>query len=440
MNKTAIQATIPPPTPPTHDEPTKKTQPSTAGIMIKKILTPLASLRLTVVMFTLAIALVFLGTLAQVDEGIFTVLTRYFRTGIARIPFQALVRFGQVFLGVSPQAQVSGSFPFPGGWLIGGVLLVNLLAAHAVRFKLTWKRSGILLIHAGIVLMMLGELVTGLFALEGRMPIPENWTVNFVEDHRALELAVIQPLDSKTDDVVVIPGATLRSGALIRDAALPFDVEVLRFMRNSDLVQDVQAGLENPATAGDGLKEIAVERPEVSGAEQSERDDWASAYVTLRQKETGQSLGTFLVSQWFSVWSVPEGEHPQKVSVAGKSYDIFLRPKRTYKPYAIHLIEFRHDRYVGTDTPKNYSSLIRLEDPDRNDEEDVLIYMNHPLRHGGETFYQSGVIPRDRGTILQVVRNPGWLLPYVSCALVAVGMLVHFSLHLINFLQRRMAA
>src|SRR5713101_8684193 len=168
MNKTAIQATIPTPTPPTHDEPTKKTQPSTAGIMIKKILTPLASLRLTVVMFALAIALVFLGTLAQVDEGIFTVLTRYFRTGIAWIPFQALVRFGQVFLGVSPEAQVSGSFPFPGGWLIGGILLVNLLAAHALRFKLTWKRSGILIIHAGIVLMMLGELATGLFAVEGR--------------------------------------------------------------------------------------------------------------------------------------------------------------------------------------------------------------------------------------------------------------------------------
>src|SRR6266852_7958134 len=162
MNKTAIQATAPLPLP-APDEPVTTVRSSARISMIKKILTPLASLRLTVVMFVLAIALVFLGTLAQVDEGIFTVLTRYFRTGIAWIPFQALVRFGQVFLGVSPQAQVSGSFPFPGGWLIGGVLLVNLLAAHTVRFKLTWKRSGILIIHTGIVLMILGELVTGLF-------------------------------------------------------------------------------------------------------------------------------------------------------------------------------------------------------------------------------------------------------------------------------------
>src|SRR5439155_25712135 len=132
MNKIAIQATLPQPTP-THNDPVKKMGPSTAGMIIRKILSPLASLRLAVVMFVLAIALVFLGTLAQVDEGIWTVLSKYFRTGIAWIPFQALVRFGQVFLGVSPEAQVSGSFPFPGGWLIGGVLLVNLLAAHALR-------------------------------------------------------------------------------------------------------------------------------------------------------------------------------------------------------------------------------------------------------------------------------------------------------------------
>src|SRR5262245_49852063 len=161
MNKTAIQAKAPPPLP-AQDEPVEKVRPTASVNMIKKILIPLASLRLTVVMFVLAIALVFMGTLAQVDEGIWTVLTKYFRTGIAWIPFQALVRFGQVFLGVSPNAQVSGSFPFPGGWLIGGVLLVNLLAAHAVRFKLTWKRSGILMIHSGLVLMMLGELITGL--------------------------------------------------------------------------------------------------------------------------------------------------------------------------------------------------------------------------------------------------------------------------------------
>jgi hypothetical protein len=441
MNKTAITATVPPPAlPQTHNEPVKQRRPSRASSMLKKILTPLASLRLTVVMFVLAIALVFLGTLAQVDEGIWTVLSRYFRTGIAWIPFQALVRFGQVFLGVSPEAQVSGSFPFPGGWFIGGVLLVNLLAAHAVRFKMTWKRSGILILHAGIVLMILGELVTGLFAVEGRMPIPQNWTVSFVEDHRAIELSIVRHLDPKTDDVFAIPGSIIRKSGIIRDDALPFDVEVIRYMSNSEIAKKVPPGMENLATAGDGLNEIAIEKPEVSGTDQEQMDDMPSAYVTFKKKGTDQSLGTYLVSKWWSVWWIPGLEQPQQVSVDGKTYDVFLRSKRTYKPYSIHLIEFRHDRYLGTDTPKNYSSQVHLTDSSKGVDEEDLIYMNHPLRHAGETFYQSGVLGSDQGTILQVVRNPGWLLPYISCILVAGGMLIHFGLHLIGFLRRRSVA
>src|SRR5438309_11702144 len=114
-----------------------------------------ASLRITVVLMALSILLIFFGTLAQVDQGIGTVLHQYFRTGLAMIPWQIFVRFGQVFFGVSQEAKVSGAFPFPGGWLLGGFLLANLLAAHAVRFRVTWKRSGILVLHAGVVVIML---------------------------------------------------------------------------------------------------------------------------------------------------------------------------------------------------------------------------------------------------------------------------------------------
>jgi hypothetical protein len=105
----------------------------------------------------------------------------------------------------------------------------------------------------------------------------------------------------------------------------------------------------------------------------------------------------------------------------------------------IHLIDFRHDRYIGTDTPKNFSSQVRLIDPARNEDREVLIYMNNPLRYRGETFYQASFKRGDTATILQVVRNPGWLLPYIACTLGAVGMLVHFGNHLFKFLKRRRA-
>ena len=56
--------------------------------------------------------------------------------------------------------------------------------------------------------------------------------------------------------------------------------------------------------------------------------------------------------------------------------------------------------------------------------------MNQPLRYEGLTFYQASYGEAGRLSILQVVRNPGWLLPYISCGLAALGLLLHFGLKL----------
>ncbi len=67
--------------------------------------------------------------------------------------------------------------------------------------------------------------------------------------------------------------------------------------------------------------------------------------------------------------------------------------------------------------------------------------MNEPFRYGGETFYQSGYrrdpVTGVGTTTLQVVTNFGWMIPYVACMIVAIGMLAHFSQTLVRFLRRR---
>ncbi|HEV3136463.1 MAG TPA: cytochrome c biogenesis protein CcsA, partial [Pirellulales bacterium] len=70
---------------------------------------------------------------------------------------------------------------------------------------------------------------------------------------------------------------------------------------------------------------------------------------------------------------------------------------------------------------------------------EVKIWMNNPLRFAGETFYQINYfVDRGReGTILQVVTNTAWMIPYVACMLVATGLLAHFSIGLVRFLKRR---
>jgi hypothetical protein len=66
--------------------------------------------------------------------------------------------------------------------------------------------------------------------------------------------------------------------------------------------------------------------------------------------------------------------------------------------------------------------------------------MNHPLRYQGLAFYQSGFDNHDTTTILHVVRNPSWLIPYTSCALIAFGMVLQFGMHLSRFLRRRVTS
>lgn len=399
---------------------------------LKRLLTPIASLRLTVILFSLSILLVFFGTLAQIDSGIWTVVNQYFWSLYVWIPLQLLVQFGQIFFGVPASATLSLALPLPGGKTLGVLLLLNLLAAHAVRFKLSWRRVGILLAHFGLILMLVGEAITREFAIEGNMRIDEGSSANFVEQNRYSELAIVDPSNPEFDDVVAVPVSMLKTGGSIDSEALPFRIDVVKYMVNSDVVEQSKAPTDvaNPATTGAGKSSwVAIEKPEVSGTATKQEVDGASAYITLLRKSDGAALGTYLVSIFLK---------PQPVPVGDKTFDISLRFKRTYKPYVIHLQEFHFDRFVGTETPRNFSSRVRLVDSEYGTDREVVIRMNEPLRYRGETFYQADWDhATEKGTVLQVVRNPGWLLPYFSCVLVACGLLLHFGQNLVSFLRRR---
>ena len=84
---------------------------------IKQFLAPFASLKLTVALMGMATFLVFAGTVAQIDKGIWTVVEEYFRCGFAWIELQ-------IFF--PRRWNVPGGFWFPGGWLIGGLVSASL--------------------------------------------------------------------------------------------------------------------------------------------------------------------------------------------------------------------------------------------------------------------------------------------------------------------------
>src|SRR5205814_4807873 len=131
---------------------------------------------------------------------------------------------------------------FPGGHLIGAVLLINLIAAHAKRFQWAWRKLGIHLTHAGLIIMLAGGLFTDLFAVESHMRLNVGGTKNFSEDPRRMELAFIDTTNPEFDQVTAIPESVLRRGGTIEHKSLPFRIAVRHYYQNSRLQMAGEAG------------------------------------------------------------------------------------------------------------------------------------------------------------------------------------------------------
>src|SRR6267142_2726074 len=170
---------------------------------MKKLLAPFSSLKLTVILLIAAMLLVYAGTWAQIDAGPQQVQKKYFHSFYTWVDFSTLI----------PRSyHIPGGFPVLGGYTIGLLMLINLIAAHVLRFKLTWKRSGIILIHLGVILLLVGEGLTSALAVESQMPIDEGSSARYSHDIREAEFAVIEPSSSENDNVVVIADKKLKAG------------------------------------------------------------------------------------------------------------------------------------------------------------------------------------------------------------------------------------
>jgi hypothetical protein len=166
--------------------------------MLDRIARFFCSLRLTVVLLGAGLELVFVGTLAQVHEGLYAAQIRYFKSWYIWKP-----TIGDHMWPIL----------LPGGYLLGAMLLANLIAAHIKRFQLTRKKIGINMIHAGIILLLLGQLGTDMLSQESSMYLTEGNSANYSEDFRANELAFVDPTDPASDRVISVPESLIAEKA-----------------------------------------------------------------------------------------------------------------------------------------------------------------------------------------------------------------------------------
>ncbi len=368
----------------------------------------LKSLQLTIVLLALLMALVVMCTLAQVDLGTVGAVNAYMRSFFVWHQFSFL------------------TFPvptFPGAALVGLFLTINLVG-KTLEIKRTWSKAGMWLVHSGLVILFAGEFVAGMMQVDTNMTIEVGQTVNYVQSYKNAELALIDVTDPTWDEIYSVPDSLLAKGGTIAIPGTPLSVKVKQYFPNAELSNLQPGAPASQATAGVGPSVAVVEKPLTSVDNEMNQ---VSAFV--EPLAGGRSYGTWLASVALGA--------PQSFTHEGRTYVLSMRLRRQYLPYAFTLKQFRHDVYPGTDIPKNFSSLVQVMNPSRNESREVLIYMNQPLRYEGKTFYQASFGKNDTLSVLSVVENPGWLLPYVSCVLVSLGLLVHFAIVLRRSLKRR---
>ena len=450
------------------------------------------SIRFSVVLLGFAVLLVFVGTLAQKHVTIVDAVDFYFHALFVTVPYSVFT------LTKATGALGEIQFILPGGFLLAGLLLVNLVIAQVQAYRLTsspkqrtvgvlilvtgllllvaaiWfglvnddipsaylvsykrvlfrlvisfgvsfvlligsvflfkRKAGLVILHFGIVLLIISEFVTAFYSQEGRMVIRENER-QYTVDQRGLYELVFQDLSvpSSIDQSVVVTDSEFSTDAWLTLPTLPFELQVVHYFEDGVLGRRTK----NPHPAAQGvLRSMEIKAKEFHKSEMKT----PIMQIVLRNAE-GEEFYSAVVKFKNYLKGIPV-----RFVYDGKYYDLFLRYQKSYlfsrgtsKPYCLELLDFRSDKYMGTENVRSYSSLVRLIDPDKGVNRQVLISMNTPLRYAGRTFYQSSFTPGESGTVLSVVKNPGWTIPYLSGMLLSVGLLFHFCFLLSKFIKRR---
>lgn len=149
---------------------------------------------------------------------------------------------GAAYLFLNPAWQINDSGMRIVWQLLQATIAGGLLMAAC--WMLFGKRSGVVLLHVGIAMLMAHEFYVGVTNVEANMAIEEGETVNYAIDTRQSELAIIDRSDAEMDHVTVIPEPLLRQAAaapagaderVIRHADLPVDVRVLDYFTNANI-------------------------------------------------------------------------------------------------------------------------------------------------------------------------------------------------------------
>lgn len=367
-----------------------------------------SSLGLSCALLCLLGLLTWLGTLAQVEHGLYEVQKKY---------FESLFLVQQV--GPIP-------IPLPGGGLVMGLLFVNLLVGGMIRMRRSQALLGVLLTHVGIAMLLVAGFVKLRYSDDGHVTFYEGESAAHYESYYRWELAIARETDDGRFEEFLVPDDVLRRAesepVRVRSDAIPFELELSDWMSNcAPMPKGPMFTVDVPVVEGIFLDE----KPRASQAERN----LAGTYARVVHADGSDELT--------ALWGVQA--EPWTVRVDGERWAIDLRKERYPMPFQVRLEDFTKEDHPGTNMPSWFSSDVTVTEA--GSERPVRISMNQPLRDGGLVLYQASWGPSDARpgdrlfSTLAVVRNPADQWPLYACIVIAIGLVAHFSRRLVRYIK-----
>lgn len=319
------------------------------------------------------------GTIAQKDMGIFAAQNMFFGSWILWF----------------------GPLPLPGGYLTIGTLTICLLAKFLMYSPWSISRAGTILSHLGILILLIGGILTAFSQEEGYIVLKESGQSHHVSDYHQRALFI----EKNKELLVSIPFENLRPRQPVKDIKLPFPI-------------DIQATCRN-CKAFEGKNGIFL------------KDDPAE------KEDEANIAGATLIIQNKPYIALEDMQDKRSIKIEGDEYRLYMGRSATQLPFTIKLVDFEKQMHPGTNVARAYSSQVIIDD--QGVTWPYHIKMNNPLRYKGYTFYQSSFSERPDGdySILSAVQNKGRVFPYIASAVVFLGLLFHVVLRLQSMKGRK---
>lgn len=409
------------------------------------------SFGLATTVLTLLLLVTYLGTIEQVEHGLFESQKKYFESFfVPSIDVACCLRAMHI--------PYQGSFDLPiyilpGGYLLMLVLGVNMLLGGIIRLKkeciwlarlplrlVTGKFSelspapravGVLIAHMSIVFMLFAGLVSLYFKKDGAMSLREGQTSDefqsFHDSVIEIERLSPAPKDGKRRAMVIDGGEfqdlAAGKGRTFTHKDLPFELMVMNYEVNC-----VPRHADSQETNRTVIDNFYLQ-PLKEELEQERNTD--GAYVKAKLKDGTEQTGI--------VWRFSVA--PFSIKAGDEVWGVTLNRRAWRLPFSVRLDDFKREVHPGTEKARRFTAEVTVHD--RGNDLKKIITMNEPLRSRGYALFQQsfdmgqgedGAV-RESSTI-QVVQNPSDHWPLISCIAAGIGLLIHMIWQLVRYLRR----